>query len=410
MQMKSLVKELMFFLQPDTKDQMSKNFFIDLEEQLTLNELSALLKQYEDTLTDVTVESLKPFLDFLEHRWQRIQNTDAVYMHSPNSHANRTCLMMAFHLSPYLNIDPYKMLIPTLNSANIYLPEKSISKFAQAYYPQELILTDDNHHLLDVYSCLYSASKNNFDYTFYAKDEIKKLNENEKYRLIYHSRFAKQFDDQNRLDSSLGQRTSRKFKFAQKIKKENYEVIATYGEESFKILQKNLYSAINTLDQLCHTLHQYPLPVWEKFLSQYSVEDLRKIILNGRNLKNVLQDPFSYKGNETYDRAVLVASWHLYRRELDLRPPHQAYTSILGSWSGYSTDEKRKSSDIPYQFLLSGSDLKDFSAYIAEKQFDQIRPALTHNTQTIFLAQMVAITDPDFHKQREQKHWFNFRN
>src|SRR3990167_8113121 len=135
MQMKSLVKELMFFLQPDTKDQMSENFFIDLEEQLTLNELSALLKQYEDTLTDVTVESLKPFLDFLEHRWQRIQNTDAVYMHSPNSHANRTCLMMAFHLSPYLNIDPYKMLIPTLNSANIYLPEKSISKFAQAYYP-----------------------------------------------------------------------------------------------------------------------------------------------------------------------------------------------------------------------------------------------------------------------------------
>ncbi|VVC76147.1 hypothetical protein AQUSIP_14520 [Aquicella siphonis] len=79
------------------------------ESQRTVGELSALLRQYQDSKAEILSETdLEPFYRFLRDRWEKMALTGATYSSHPDTLASRYCQVLANNLILIANRIQYK--------------------------------------------------------------------------------------------------------------------------------------------------------------------------------------------------------------------------------------------------------------------------------------------------------------
>ena len=115
---------------------------------------------------------------------------------------------------------------------------------------------------------------------------------------------------------------------------------------------------------------------WLNLLQNAPVEELKKVMLQGRTVSAACSDSSIYTGNEVHDRAALVLFVYLYRLDLINRDSKFNVKSSIGSWvswatrydtaaiTGYDKDTKLLASLKLLDFLLSDESLLNAEAHL----------------------------------------------
>lgn len=172
-----------------------------LEEIITIFEFTELLRT--DLKKMATPESLQPFKNFLANRWQRIRGMHLAYPYCAHRKVSQLCLMLAQALATFFPESIYQLLMPTLTtSTNITTGTALNDDDLQLHH---FVLSDDDSHFIEVLPCLMNAEEDKLlKHTAIFpewKEEglfssIKTLSENEKYRVIHHSRYTLEYYQQ----------------------------------------------------------------------------------------------------------------------------------------------------------------------------------------------------------------------
>lgn len=110
----------------DIKEEKSPGGLCDLEAAITRDELQSVATALatKETKEEANAKTLKPFIDFLERRWERIKGrTGQTYFDLPQHSATQVCLTLAKLLSPIVGKSVYQLLIPNLATDRTVLGE-----------------------------------------------------------------------------------------------------------------------------------------------------------------------------------------------------------------------------------------------------------------------------------------------
>lgn len=130
----------------------TRNHLVELESNIFIYKLQTLLEQFKNSEQPLNPISLKPFTDLLAIRWGKILHTDAIYMHQPNSTANKQCIVMGKLLAEILRKDLYELLMPGIGL--YYRTSKgNLTKLDL----HEFVLADDGATPIEILPCLKAA-------------------------------------------------------------------------------------------------------------------------------------------------------------------------------------------------------------------------------------------------------------
>lgn len=382
MHLKTFVKGLQEDLERLKKNKSdSSNLLIDFESQLTIRQLESLLAQYAQSEDDVSLspKALKPFVDFLSKRWDRIKDTDAIPMHNPNTLATRICWSLATHLGVELTINPIKLLIPTLKVSESDITN---SKFSDLKF-QEYILSDANDYPVEVTACLNYAAINRgaFKTTCRVGGDRRDLTPTELARVKDHSVLAQNYHKDilaNKFENNDQQLKDSKVKLSDGIIKDTYSVQATYGAVGEKTLEERLVANRDVLfanrEQLISYMTSRLKPTdWDPFLSGFKPNQLAKLLIDTDTFKNVVTAKSSYNADVAHDKAVLFCMLDHYWRERDSQ--NSEYSSFVGrvSGMGWGKSDKEVGVKVLKEFLVSKRDLSELGNFLDLKMKDKGR-------------------------------------
>jgi hypothetical protein len=367
------------------------------EAQLTKGELKKILRKYAESNLEATSENLSPFVTFLSQRWDRIKNTDAIYAHNYQSHTNQICISVAEILAQFTSKPVIQLLMPTLKSN----------------YDDRLdsmIMSDNNATCIDVLRCVKTSTGNNvLKHTHPVEGMGSLLSEAEKNRVANYLPIIKTYQDlkQNFYQNPLSRQAETRFKkIENKLTKEvgsrilstNKKPLATYGKTGWNLLEKNMYADMMNREQLVDTLLKLKPSDWEKFLTHFNSEDLRKIVLEDKTLLHVALDTHSYQGQDEHDRAVAFLLIDNYRNALVKR--NEDYTGWFGSWTGYSKEQKMDAVIVVYDYLRRDADapLANLRSYLKEEGCRLRLGPLMSNTLGKLVNQILLLGDLDYIK------------
>lgn len=372
-----------------------KDHLLYFESQLAYAQLKQLLKKYSQSNEIADSQSLEPFCEFLSERWKRIQNTDAIYSHRYQSHINQVCISLATIISNITHTPINKLLMPTLNMINP--DELTLNK---------VVLSDDNSRFIDVCQCLELAHEK-FDarlkHTYPANGSLTPLTEGERLRVVKHSQYSQRYykDILEKRENSL-ERDKIQF-----VKTLGDSPLSTYGEQGWNLLENNIFSEIQTREQLVNIMLKLKRSDWEKFLAHIPIQKLNKIVLDGKTALVVSQDIHSYIGEEEYDRVISFLIVDNYRKGLNMRV--EEYTGLFGSWTGYSKEQKKDASLILYNYLRSDAEeskLENLSEYLKKEEFKPHLGPLTSTWHTLgkLTKQILSLGNAEYRKELQNHH------
>jgi len=378
----------------DQKNYLDIYHLVYLESQRSIHELMYLLAEYTHSSLEVTEENVGPFFNFLRKRWERIQNTDAIYSHRYYTHANQICIKLANYFATVTSFKPYELLMPSLTKREYDYDEKL----------NTVILSDDNKTLIDVFQCLQEAHTKKNTQLKHTHPVCNKecLSELERDRVIKHSSFATHYWDAiSRKKASFREFKNRKKALVNQIGR--YAPLSSYGKEGGDRLMAALYVPIANLEHLVSELQKYPCTVWDKYISNINLDELRDVLLNEKKFDQAYIDQSKYRDEENYNRAILFLFFLLYRRELYARKDE--YTSVSGLLFGKSKTEALIASEIPYTYLQQGNSLKQFPEYLDSFYGDPVYKALTGGRLGGLVEHTMLICNPDYYHKRKQHGW-----
>lgn len=330
------------------------------------------------------------------------KNTDAIYPITSYSRANRACIVLAEALAQLTKTHTFAKLMPQVEAAVPMLTRRNLSEFKL----HEIMLADDGT-VIEVEKCLLQALQNKTLQLYHTQNTLRKLNTNERKRIITHSREAINFynalikyviDGKDEYQQPLEQ-------FIKAIRSDNYQVLSTYGSEGekrliFSIL-KNVKNKHQFIDLVSGRVHSKQ---WKMFLKKIPTSLLMQIMLEGEPLINVLQSRSSYTGDETRDRAMLYCFAEIYLRQQQGEDNPQFLEGWLPNYinqylGNYSTQCKQEACKLLQVFLASHEELHTFESVlkrmaIKDEHFEALFSILTN--LGLFTEQIRMITNPDY--------------
>lgn len=192
--MKAIGQELQALQKMISRERLGwKNELERIELLQSYEELNALIEMAVESDKELTTEECQPFINFLENRWKRIQQTDLAYCLNPHSPMKQICWLLAEKLSPVVKQPAVKLLM-----SNLDLSEQMSGQDLYDLKPWQFVLSDDvnNPRIIMVADCLSFAKEDGvLKHTTLEEGQSKPLTESERERVIKHSPAATAFHE-----------------------------------------------------------------------------------------------------------------------------------------------------------------------------------------------------------------------
>lgn len=345
-----------------------------------------------------------------------IKNTDAIYTITPHSRANRACLILAESLAHFSHTHVLAKLMPPVDAAVPILSRKDLSHFRL----HEFILADDGT-VIEVEKCLMQALKNKTLQLYHTHNASRKLNINERKRIISHSLEAANFYKaliNYVVDGNLEYHESVEA-FVKAIRSDNYHVQATYGAEGEERLVCSLLAKVRNkhdfIDLILGNVHRRQ---WKLFLKKIPTSLLMQIMLENEVLINALQARSSYTGDETRDRAMLYCFAEIFYRQQQGETTPQFLEGWLPDYfnqyiGNYSSACKQEACKLLQAFLLSNEDLTSLDVVAKkmatkEEHYHALFSILTN--LGLFTEQIKLITNPNYFMPQQPSVWHKLKS
>lgn len=353
-------------------------YLINMEVQLTFKELQSTIDQLRASGEDkeMTADHAKIFTDFLEKRWERIKNTDAIYnIALRNSPANLLCRQAALFLAGekalVKNKNYLALLMPTVKS---WRNARTGHEYANLYM-HNFLLTDDNHYPIEIGYLVEDIKENRLSISHKEGEAGVRLTVSEAERVMNHtSAVSAYYASMKKLlrnkDYNQDEISSIKLKLRESLSTEDYErntIRSTYGNAGYSLLKSNLFKRVDDLflnrEQLFDLLSSSIMPEakWKEFVASISSPVLAKLINNGSSLEYTVQSDALYSGDDKHDKAVLFCLACAYWRERDQKGN---YTSISGFLFGYDKVTKKNAVDVIIDFLVSDKPIGEWKSFV----------------------------------------------
>lgn len=353
--------------------------------RMVLNELHALLKQYQSSGKIATPKSLKPLEDYLRKCKQLLIGTPILMCYQPALLANKACIALAEELATVLPYTALDLLLP-----GVIIPDN----FKTRYY-NNFVVTEDGY-LIDVLQGL---------------DTVRE----DKHHLYLHPATKKEMDP-----DLLGDHSTLAMIYAAKIRSLNRpseEDIAdcdksredlnlaindnsvtrrapAHKEAGKKRLMMAVTKKIHTPKALAEFMDaNVPKNEWVEFLSSMERDELCRILIpkRGQTPQKQNQAASHYKGEQAtqalpamLELASSVLDWpatDMAKRALvftmnylysQLRNDAPEYTDLLGGWGGmsFSKTQVLAQTKAMHDFLLGDENMVDLERYL-KKQVEE---------------------------------------
>lgn len=166
--------------------------FGQIEFRLSYVELGTLLNQIKESNLneEVNIETLKPIIQFLQQRWERIKDTPYSYPYNSNNQLNAFILSLANKIMeaiPNLNNGGrYQLMMPTVS---VPYNEMTDTNFSDPDLKlEQFIISEDGTRFIEIADCIdYYATTGNFIQCSTNKNEQIQLTQREKKQVVQHS-------------------------------------------------------------------------------------------------------------------------------------------------------------------------------------------------------------------------------
>ncbi|OGT63652.1 MAG: hypothetical protein A3E85_05080 [Gammaproteobacteria bacterium RIFCSPHIGHO2_12_FULL_45_12] len=344
--------------------QKPSGLYVSLEDELTQWEFRTLIANlWVSSEKTVTRESLAPIANWLKQRGLRIKNTDALPLHTPLSFANKLSMEVMRALHSVYKKEAIHFLFPDLEMALSVTGKRFIDSKLQ-----QVVLTDDGKHGIEVYTCLNSLARHGGELRVTSEMEGARrvLTANEASRVIQHSKASLDYYNKIVTQDSKGARAA-KLTMREELKQE-FTVTASYGPQSELRLKDLVFTGAvspfaNRQALLDFMQNRIGQAQWESFLLGFNVQALTSLMLDGSTLTAVAQDVATYSADDRKNRAVLFALTLVYMKT---RAQSGPYTGLWGGLTGYSMENRMDCVRVLLDFLGSDYPLTEMERFLTE--------------------------------------------
>jgi hypothetical protein len=365
---------------------IDKNNIYQCRHAEIMSELQQLILTHQNLDVPLNEETLKPFCEFLKKRFEFIHHSPLTFFVNKGPD-NEKCWLLAKFISPHVNINFLKLLIPTLTMTDRQLEFTYLGTNRSRMF--DFFIAEDGKTLIRRSSVLAHASKvGKLTYTY--GDYHKELTDTEKNLVINYTAESRDYY-QKILYDKINIRAGRRF-YLQSLNQDKCRTLPEFGfgdAGDERLIIKSLESSKTFKEFISLAAQKIDRKNWENILQKIDIKFLTQLILNtnennenneNTNLMMILKKIDFQMDDELSTRVAGLCALRLYWS--GVRELQGDFTSsmglIFGRWVAYSKEDKKEAVNVGSSFLLSNYPLTDagLDAFLKEAKKEHVKGAM----------------------------------